>query len=174
MTTWSSKIACALFAIAAASAAHARPPEEGKPAAGKPAAGKAEAVFVKAKDLAWGEAPPDLPKGAQLAVLFGDPHKSGPFAVRLKMPDGYVIPPHWHTRDEQLTIVSGTLVMRMGDTKTAEAHELAAGDFHFLPGKMRHAAEAKGETVVQINGAGPFDIHYVNRADNPNPKTARK
>ncbi len=172
MTTWRSRLGGVVLVIAAASVVQARPVEKGKPAA-KPHA-KAEAVFVKAKDLAWGEAPPDLPKGVQLAVLYGDPSKSGAFAIRLKMPDGYVVPPHWHSRDEQVTILAGTLMMHMGDSASAEAHDLEAGDYHFLPGKMRHSAEATGETVVQSNGAGPFDIHYVNRADNPNPKSARK
>jgi quercetin dioxygenase-like cupin family protein len=131
------------------------------------AAGKPQAVFFNADDLKWGDAPPALPKGAQLAVLLGDPGKRGTYAVRLKMPDGYKIPPHWHTQDEQLTIVSGTLILHMGDTMDAPAHELAAGAYHFLPGKAHHAAEAKGETVVQVTGPGPFDIHYLNPADDP-------
>jgi hypothetical protein len=32
------------------------------------------------------------------------------------------------------------------------------------------AAEAKGETVPQLHGIGPFDIHYLNPADDPTPK----
>jgi hypothetical protein len=55
----------------------------------------------------------------------------------------------------------------MGDSMDAPAHQLGAGGFHFLPAKMHHAAQAKGETVVQINGNGPFDIHYLNPADDP-------
>jgi hypothetical protein len=35
----------------------------------------------------WGPAPPVLPKGVQIAVLSGDPTKSGPFVVRLKLPE---------------------------------------------------------------------------------------
>jgi hypothetical protein len=93
--------------------------------------------------------------------------KSGPFTMRLKMPEGYIIPPHWHTQDEQLTILSGTLIMHMGETMDAPAHQLGVGGFHFLPAKMHHAAQAKGETVVQIHGNGPFDIHYLNPADDP-------
>ncbi len=37
---------------------------------------------------------------------------------------------------------------------------------------MHHAAEAKGETVIQINGTGPFDIHYLNPADDPRSAAA--
>jgi hypothetical protein len=62
----------------------------------------------------------------------------------------------------------------MGDTMDAPATNLAVGGFHFLPGKMHHAAEAKVETIVQLEGMGPFDIHYLNPADNPNPVAASK
>lgn len=165
MRTWTMRIACGLLALAPAVHADEK--------TGKKAGAK-QAVTINASEVQWGPAPPDLPKGAQLAVLHGDPTKAGPFAMRLKAPDGYKVPPHWHTRDEELTIISGTLVLHMGDTMTAEPHNLDAGAYHFLPGKMHHAAEAKGETVVQITGMGPFDIHYLNPADNPNPKTATR
>src|SRR4029077_10916448 len=125
-------------------------------------------VFVNAADVKWGDAPPDLPKGAQLAVLHGDPSKPAPFTLRLKLPAGYKIPPHWHTNDEQLTILSGSFILHMGDTMDAPAHTLGVGAYHFLPGKMHHAAEVKGETLLQVDGTGPFDIHYLNPADNPN------
>jgi quercetin dioxygenase-like cupin family protein len=137
----------------------------------KATAAKPQPVSVNPDDIKWGEAPPQLPKGAQLAVLHGDPSKKGTFTLRLKMPDGYRIPPHWHTRDEQLTVVSGTFLLRMGDTMDAPPHELGEGAYHYLPGKMHHAAEANGETVVQVHGMGPFDIHYLNPADDPS-KTA--
>jgi mannose-6-phosphate isomerase-like protein (cupin superfamily) len=133
----------------------------------KKSAPKSEAVFLDAADLKWGDAPPSIPKGAKITVLHGDPSKNAPFTLRLKMPDGYKIPGHWHTKDEQLTILSGTFVLHMGDNMEAAAHNLGPGAFHFLPGKMHHAAEAKGEVVLQLDGTGPFDIHYLNPADDP-------
>ncbi|HEY5922719.1 MAG TPA: cupin domain-containing protein [Kofleriaceae bacterium] len=136
-------------------------------------AAKSGAVYLAPKDMKWGEAPPVLPKGAKLTVLHGDPMKAGSFTIRLKASGGYKIPPHFHTQDEQLTVISGTLVLRMGETMT-DAHKLGAGAYHFLPGKMNHAAEFKGETIVQIHGEGPFDIQYLNPADSPTPKAARK
>ena len=139
------------------------------PAAKKP--GKVDAFSVNATDMKWDAAPPDLPKGAEMTVLHGDPTKKGIFTARVKMPSGYKIPPHWHSRDEQLTILSGTFILHMGDTMDAPAHELGPGAYHYLPAKMHHAAETKGETTIQIDGMGPFDIHYLNPADNPN-KTA--
>jgi anti-sigma factor ChrR (cupin superfamily) len=154
----------AMAAIAVASAARAD--EQMKT--------RAAAVYINAKDLKWSDAPPDLPKGMQIGVLYGDPFKPGHYAMRLKMPDGYKIPPHWHTQDEQLTILEGAFVLHMGDTMKAEAHTLDVGGYHFLPGKMHHAAEVKGETIVQLQGMGPFDIHYLNPSDNPNPKAASR
>jgi hypothetical protein len=162
------KTPSALLAFALCTAAPAHAADAAKSAA----PGKAEAITVAPADLKWGDAPADLPKGARVAVLHGDPTKKAVFTLRLKLPVGYKIPPHWHSRDEQLTILSGTLVLHMGDTMDAPAHELGAGAYHFLPAKMHHAAEVKGETVVQLDGMGPFDIHYLDPADNPNRTAA--
>lgn len=158
--------ALAIALLAVASYVHADQAKKKTVAPAKP-----EAVFLNETDVKWGEGPPTLPKGAQLAVLEGDPAKAAPYAMRLKMPAGYKIPGHWHTRDEQLTIVSGTFLLHMGDDFDAPAHELQAGGFHYLPGGVHHAAEVKGETVVQITGIGPFDIHYLNPKDDPTKAT---
>jgi quercetin dioxygenase-like cupin family protein len=144
--------------------------------AGAPrAADKSEkpgAVSMAAADMKFGPAPPSLPAGAQLAVLHGDPGKKGPFAMRLKVPDGYKVPPHWHSNDEELTIVSGTFLLSMGDKAGENTQTLTAGAYHFLPAKMHHAAAAKGETIVELHGPGPFDIHYLDPHDDPTKKSA--
>jgi quercetin dioxygenase-like cupin family protein len=59
-------------------------------------------------EMKWGPAPPVLPPGAQIAVLSGDPGGKGLVTLRLKLPPGYVIPPHWHPTDEHVTVISGT------------------------------------------------------------------
>jgi quercetin dioxygenase-like cupin family protein len=161
-TTLFAGAACAAVFSFAAIAADAK----------KKAAPKPEPVFITVAEVKWGEAPPSMPKGGMIAALHGDPSKKLPFTIRLKMPDGYKIAPHWHSMDENLTVLSGTLVLHMGDTMDAPAHNLDAGAYHFLPGKMHHAAEAKGETVLQLSGIGPFDIHYLNPADDPSKARA--
>jgi hypothetical protein len=133
----------------------------------KAAAAKPEAVTIAAADVKYGPPPPVLPAGAQLAVLHGDPGKKGPFAMRLKLPDGYKIAPHWHTGDEELTVLSGTFVLAMGDRAGENSHAMEVGAYHFLPGKMHHSAATKGETVIEVHGYGPFDLHYLNPADDP-------
>ena len=119
-------------------------------------------------ELTWGPAPPVLPPGAQIAVLDGDPGKEGFFSLRLKFPDGYKIAPHWHPTDENIVVISGLFSMGLGDTRNdASMHPLPAGSFTVMPKMGRHYASAKGETVVQIYGQGPFLVNYVNPADNP-------
>ena len=138
--------------------------------AAAPAWGQDQA-FVGPKDVKFGPAPPSLPAGAQIAVLKGDPGKPGTFVARLMLPGGYKISPHWHSQDEYLTVISGTLYLGMGDRyEPSTARGLAAGGFHYLPAKAHHYAYAKKPTVVQINGSGPFDITYINPADDPQKK----
>jgi hypothetical protein len=139
----------------------------------KAAAAKAEAITIAAGDVKYGPPPPVLPAGAQLAVLHGDPGKKGLFALRIKMPDGYKIAPHWHSNDEELTILSGTFMLSMGDVAGANVHAMDVGAYHFLPGKMHHAAQAKGEVVVELHGMGPFDLHYLNPADDPSKSPSK-
>jgi quercetin dioxygenase-like cupin family protein len=123
-------------------------------------------------ELTWGPAPPGLPPGPQLAVVSGDPSKAGlPFTMRVKFPDGYKVPPHWHPTDENVTVIQGTLNIGTGDKFDESAgKQLPAGSFAMMPKKMHHFAWATGETIVQIHGTGPFAITYVNPADDPRNK----
>ncbi|WP_194721840.1 cupin domain-containing protein [Noviherbaspirillum malthae] len=137
-----------------------------RPALGADAA--TEAVFIDPGQIKWQDAPSTLPKGAKAVVLSGDPGKDGPFVLRLKAPAGYKIPPHWHTGAEYLTIISGAFYLGSGDKMDkANEHAMKAGAFHYLPARVHHYAYTKEATVVQVHGNGPFDINYVNSADDP-------
>ena len=139
--------------------------------AAAPAQSMDEQILVNKKDLKWGAAPPVLPKGAKVAVLYGDPFKPGPYTMRLSVPANYKIAPHWHSLTENLTIISGTLYIGMGDKAVAkQARALAAGGYHYLPAKAHHFAFTKAATVIQIAGDGPFDINYLDAKDNPAAK----
>ncbi len=61
--------------------------------------------LVVPNDMHWGAAPQVFQAGATMAVLQGDPGAAGPYTVRLKMPDGYRIMPHWHPTTENITVV---------------------------------------------------------------------
>jgi mannose-6-phosphate isomerase-like protein (cupin superfamily) len=122
--------------------------------------------------IKWGPAPPFIPSGAQLAVLEGDPMAaSGDFTIRLKMPDGYRIAPHTHPHRENVTVLSGTLKVGMGDKFDAtKMMSFGAGSFAYLDPSVHHYAAASGETVIQIHGQSPAKFNYINPADDPTPK----
>ena len=129
------------------------------------------AVVVPAGTARFGPAPDILPPGATLAVLDGDPTRSGTYVMRLSMPDGYTIPPHTHPADEHVTVLQGTFLVGMGSTlDTAKFSPLSAGSFGMLPPGMRHFARARGATVIQLHGVGPWRLSYVNPADDPRKK----
>ena len=108
-----------------------------------------------------------------MAVLQGDPSTANEFTVRLKLPNGYKIPPHTHPKPERVTVLSGSFHLGMGarfDPKHATA--LPGGTYGTWPAGMKHFVWVEGETVVQFHGDGPWVIEYVNPADDP--RAARK
>jgi hypothetical protein len=118
--------------------------------------------------IMWKDGPSSLPKGAQIAVLEGDPSKEGPFVFRVKAPDGYRVPPHTHPKTERVTVLSGTFNIGMGDKfDAAKGMMMPAGSFGTWAPGMQHYVWTKGETVVQLHGVGPWTIEYVNAADDP-------
>ena len=130
-------------------------------------------VMTTPSELKWGDPPPVFEKGASFAVVSGDPGKPGIYVVRLKMPAGYKIAPHWHPTDENVTVISGTFEIGMGDTfDKAALKALPAGGFALMPAQMRHCAMAKTAAIVQVHGMGPFQLTYVNPADDPSTKAA--
>jgi len=123
---------------------------------------------MRADQLQWEAAPSFLPKGAQFAVLSGDPSKSGPFTIRLKAPAGYKIPAHNHPTAERVTVISGDFHFGMGDKlDETKAERLGSGGFVDLPARMNHYAFMSTETIVQIDSEGPFAITYADPADDP-------
>jgi quercetin dioxygenase-like cupin family protein len=118
--------------------------------------------------LTWGPVPPVLPAGAKMAVVSGDPGKAAPFVIQLDMPAGYVVPPHSHPTDENITVKSGRFGYAMADKIDAKQTKyLKPGQSVSLKANMNHYAQAKGHTLVQLSSMGPFSIKYVNPADDP-------
>lgn len=132
-------------------------------------------VMSAPADLKWGDPPPVFEKGATFALISGDPSKEGLYVVRLKMPAGYRINPHWHPTDEHVTVISGTFSVGMGEKfDKAAMKDLPAGGYALLPAEMRHFAMAKSAATVQVHGMGPFALTYVNPADDPSQRTTGK
>jgi quercetin dioxygenase-like cupin family protein len=125
-------------------------------------------VMVSPDQLKWGAAPPAFPKGAQLAVISGDPPKEGLYVIRLKLPAGYKVAAHHHPHDENLTVISGQVKFGMGD-KADESKTTAVktGGFVKAPKGMNHFVFFPEETTLQVHGMGPQSLNYVNAADDP-------
>lgn len=131
-------------------------------------------AFAQVADVKWGPAPAIFPAGAKMAVIQGDPSKAAePFTVRLQLPNGYKLPPHFHPTTEAVTVIQGTFLIGMGDNLDAsKTTPVPAGGFALAPAQMHHYAIAKGTTIVQVNAIGPFALTYVNAADDPTKKVA--
>src|SRR5438270_12716717 len=88
------------------------------------------ATGAGAKGMKWMDATgAGLPAGAKLAVVKGDPSKAGDFAIRVKFPANYTVPPHHHSIDEVERVRSGgALSYGMGDkVNPANAGSLTRG-----------------------------------------------
>ena len=129
-------------------------------------------TLLPAEKIEWGPGPASIPPGAEAVVLHGDPSEEGLFALRLRLPEDYAIPPHTHPQPEIVTVISGTFHVGMGETADRdEAEALPAGSFFaFQPG-MAHYAFNDEETVIQLNSTGPWELNYVNPEDDPRRQT---
>ena len=119
--------------------------------------------------IQYGPAPAFLNPGAQLAVLEGNPGaSSGDYTVRLKMPDGYRIAPHWHPLRENVTVISGIFKLGMGDSfEPMTMIAFPVGSFAYMDPDKHHYAMASGEVVVQVHGMSPLQFNYVDPNDDP-------
>jgi hypothetical protein len=122
--------------------------------------------------IKYGPPPPFIAPGATLAVMEGNPMgTSGDFTIRLKMPDGYKIAPHWHPKRENVTVISGNFKVGMGDKfDESKMMTFPTGSFAYLDPDMHHYAMASGEVVVQVHGMSPLQFNYVNPGDDPSKK----
>ena len=134
-----------------------------------PADAQPKHSMVSPDELTWVPAPAKLPQGAQFAVLEGDRSKPGlSYTFRAKLPDGYSVPPHWHSMDERITVIQGVFGLGLGEKFDRSAiRDLPAGSYVLMPKNAPHYNLIKGETILQFHGIGPYDINYVNPADDP-------
>ena len=127
-------------------------------------------VMATPDQLKWTDVP-SLPAGAKLAVIEGPLKEAVPFTFRLKFPANYKIPAHWHPAVERVTVLSGTFNIGMGDKLDPKnTTALGPGSIVIMQPGTRHFGWTKEETLVQLNGTGPWDINYVNPADDPRKK----
>ena len=136
------------------------------------AAGAKSPILLKPEEMNWEACTAALPRGPKCATVEGDRTvANAPFTYRLKLPDGYQIPAHVHPIDGHLTVIAGTLNMGFGDKFDMKAAKpMPAGSFIVIPRGSTHFYWARGETIVQSHGIGPWGVTYVNPADDPRKK----
>ena len=123
------------------------------------AAGTITTVLPDSDTLQWTDSK-NLP-GAKVAVLMGNPAKREPFIARIKLPADFTIPVHTHPVNEYDTVISGTYYFGSGDKINIEkVVALPAGSFVSIPARTEHYGLIKNETIIQVNGIGPWGMIY--------------
>ena len=136
------------------------------------AVGKQGAMVVEPGSEKWGEVPaaaligtPSVEMGGtlRLAVIQGDPTKAGrTYTLRLSCTDGLKIAPHWHPTTENVTVVKGAAAVGMGSKwDDAALKDVPLGGYFSAGPQMRHFAECKGDTILQVHGIAPFVVNFV-------------
>ena len=128
------------------------------------------AVIVRADSLSWADL--GLIPGVKIAVLHGNPQDTGTYTLRLRFPAGTRMPAHWHPKVEYATLISGALRLGMGEREDSATTMLVEpGTFLVAPARMAHYGRAREETVIQLSGPGPYEVVFVDPADDPRKRT---
>ena len=121
-------------------------------------------VSVTPEQVRW-FTPPYYTDGRQRAQLFGDSGGDGVWVDRVKIPGGKRVPAHRHPRDELATVIRGTWYLGVGERfDRAKLKAYPAGSFILIPAGVPHfVATKEGPVVVQLNGTGKWDTHYIEK-----------
>ncbi len=119
-------------------------------------------------------APPDSvhwsppANGLSVAVLEGDPSRTGPYAMLMRLDAGAWIPEHFHNVAKRVVVISGVLLMRHAAAGAGTSvHRLGAGGFAIVPPDRVHAEGADGATVFLLIGEGPLRTTFVPQVAKP-------
>lgn len=141
-----------------------------------PARASSSPMIVEPGSEKWGDIPaaamvgtPSVEMGGtvRIAILQGDPMTAGrTYTVRLSCTDGAKIAPHWHPTTENVTVIKGAAAIGMGSKwDDAALKDIPTGGFFYAAPKMRHFAQCKGDTILQVHGVGPLVINFVSPDD---------
>jgi quercetin dioxygenase-like cupin family protein len=127
-----------------------------------------KSTIVTPDALTWKDNPA-LPKGGQVAILLGDPTKTGEMVVqRVRLPANYQIPPHTHPYAETVTVISGNVGFGDGEKFEKKGEMAKAGTFRATPAKHAHYVwSGNDQVILQVQFIGPGGIDYINPADDP-------
>ncbi len=133
------------------------------------------AIQFTPADFKWVDAPRSMPTGTKMQALEGNPTRSGLFTMRIKLPAQTTLMPHSHPQDERVTVLSGAAYIGFGNkVELAKAKPFTAGSYYVNPAKLHHYVYFGEETVIQLTGMGPWEIHYLKAPETPKKKKRAK
>jgi len=116
----------------------------------------------------WEKGPDFLESGAEMQPLEKETKEKGMSSIKIKLPEGYKIPPHWYKDKVRIDVLSGVLYMGSGDRLDKEnAKPVKAGNFRVLPPEMHSYGFVDGPAIIKLTTVAPWDIKYVNPKDDP-------
>ncbi len=117
---------------------------------------------VHAKDIQWKPCPGNLPSDCEIAILEGSPNEPDLFTTRFRLGGAFVMPAHWHPKDERVTILQGKAYVAFGENATREtAKAFGPGDYYVNAREVVHKVWADSATILQVTGIGPWEAHFV-------------
>jgi len=153
-------VAAAILSAAASTFAQTA----GGPPAGCPDPSKCP-INLRAEDIRWEKAFPDLgADGPDLAVVHVNP-KTQATQILVRATKQAVVPWHWHTANEAITVIKGTFTVECEGKRI----DFGPGSFTYTPSRLIHRATFTEGCMIAISADGPFDIHWAGA-----PPTAKK
>lgn len=123
------------------------------------------AIMIEPEELKWTDAASVGP-GVKMVVIEGDTKRPEPFTFRLKFPPDTRVEVHTHPVAERVTVISGTFHLGIGDTfDRVKMKALKAGSVAIIQPGVKMFAYTNEETIIQLNGTGPWGISYVEKIE---------
>ncbi|HSO67803.1 MAG TPA: cupin domain-containing protein [Desulfatirhabdiaceae bacterium] len=123
---------------------------------------KLEPKMMTSDEIVW---PDQVSSDVQTLVHAGNPEKEGLYSIRVKIPAGTRLAPHFHPDNRVVVVLSGTLYYGYGtDFDETNMKALPPGSFFTEPAAQPHFAWARsGDVVLQANAVGPSGTTWLHR-----------
>ena len=104
--------------------------------------------------------------------LVGDTSQPGPFKYQLKIPAGTRVEAHWHSKDVQVKVVSGSIFIIIGEPlEPSRARRFTAGNVFVVPANAWHEEWWDEETILEAEGVGPMETVYKSKPAGASPSS---
>jgi hypothetical protein len=122
-----------------------------------------QTIVTLPADIKWTEWSSLPPHSGEVATLYGDLNKAGPYLVFMKWYPGYMSAPHQYATDRLSVVLSGTWWVDSGpDFEPDNCVPVPAGGFVRRVAHTWHFDGVKdgagGPAIIAIFGIGPVDL----------------